>query len=135
MIKFTYLVKRRSDLSQAAFEERWQGPHSAAVEAAAAALKLEAYSRCKRLTTPLEACLAASRGGAEPAFDGVIELWWPSLEVYQDMIGTPEGRAAMRAVIDTERRFVDLERSQAFFTEVEATAVAAVRPSLGVSHP
>jgi hypothetical protein len=49
-------------------------------------------------------------------YDGVAELWWETLD---DLRGpqTPERDAAGRALLEDERKFIDLPRSPLFFGE------------------
>jgi hypothetical protein len=47
-------------------------------------------------------------------YDGVAELWWDSLD---DLRGdqTPKRVAAGQALLEDERKFIDLKRSPLFF--------------------
>jgi hypothetical protein len=50
-------------------------------------------------------------------FDGVAELWWDSLDDMRTASGTPAGQAAGLALLEDERKFIDLARSPLFFGE------------------
>lgn len=115
MIKLTYLVKRRPDLSREAFCARWRELHARLVADFACTLNAQRYVMTCRLDTVCNAALADSRKLSPARFDGVIEIWWQSLDEYQDGVGSSAGLKAVDAIIDAERRFVDFARSQAFF--------------------
>jgi EthD domain len=54
--------------------------------------------------------------GPEP-FDGIAEVWWESLEVVQRSLADPEAQAAWAALIEDEKRFIDLQHSPLWFGE------------------
>jgi CRP-like cAMP-binding protein len=69
------------------------------------------------------AAMAASRAGP-PAYDGIAELWWDSLE---DMANPdPAARTAALELLEDERRFIDLARSPLFLVN-EQTVVPLER--------
>ena len=59
---------------------------------------------------------SAPAGSAPEMFDGVAELWWDSFE---DITGNthPDAPAAGLALLEDERKFIDLPRSPLFFGE------------------
>jgi hypothetical protein len=63
------------------------------------------------LTEPM----AAQRGGMEPPYDGVAELWWESEETLTGALATAAGQAAGAALLEDERRFIDLPNSPLWF--------------------
>ena len=78
-------------------------------------LRIRRYVQMHSTTTPLNEGIQQTRGG--PAmYDGVAELWWDSLEdITADP--TPERQAAGLALLEDERKFIDLSRSPLFFGE------------------
>jgi heme-degrading monooxygenase HmoA len=50
-----------------------------------------------------------------PPYDGVAEVYWETVEDLLDGANSPEGRAAGRALLEDERRFIDLPNSSLFF--------------------
>jgi hypothetical protein len=49
-------------------------------------------------------------------YDGVAELWWDSLDdVFANI--TPDREAAGLALLEDERKFIDLQNSPLFFGE------------------
>ena len=59
---------------------------------------------------PGGASVRAGRGGPQE-YDGVAELWWESIEEFQAATASEAGVEAGRALLEDERRFIDLEHS------------------------
>jgi hypothetical protein len=119
MIKLTYLIKKRQDLSDDIFLKYWRVAHANLVKSTLSTLNVTKYVINTKLDTVCNLCVRQARQLAEAHYDGIIELWWPSIEAYQQGVGSPPGMAAMDAIIDAEKRFIDFSRSVAFFTEQE----------------
>ena len=113
MVKLVFLLRRLPHLSREEFQRYWLAEHGPLVRSHAAALRIRRYVQTHTLTHPLNGALAASRGGPEE-FDGVAELWWDSPEALAEATATPEGRAASLALLEDERKFIDLGRSPLF---------------------
>ena len=75
-------------------------------------MRLRRYGQCHTVDDPVAASLAAARG-APPAFDGVAELWWDSLDDRAAARGDA-ARAAAAELLADERRFIDLSASPLF---------------------
>ena len=91
LITFNY---RKQGLSPGAFQDYWQNPHGQLVLRNFAALA--GYVQNHALASSYDA-------GAEPDFDGVLEIWLSSLKAFHAMAGTPASDA-MRA---DEANFLD----------------------------
>jgi uncharacterized protein (TIGR02118 family) len=114
MIKLTFCLTRLPSLSREDFQHYWRETHAPLVAARAEILKIRRYVQTHTLPDAAFAALAASRAGP-PAYDGVAELWWDSME---DLGGTdPAARQAGLELLEDERRFIDLTRSPIFFSE------------------
>ena len=122
MIKLLFCLRRLPHLSREAFQEYWFERHAPLVRSHAAALGIRRYVQTHTLEDAVNAALQASRGGPE-GYDGVAELWWDSAEALGAATATPEGRAAGAALLDDERKFIDLARSP-LFVAVERPIVA-----------
>jgi uncharacterized protein (TIGR02118 family) len=122
MTKLVFCLRRLPELTREEFQRYWSEVHAPLVRAHAATLGIRRYVQTHTLPDETNAWLRESRGGPEP-YDGVAELWWDSLEALVDAIATPEGRAAGLALLEDERRFIDLARSPLF--------VAVERPIIG----
>lgn len=110
MVKLSFALRRRPELSLEDFQRTWRQDHAPLVEKYREALRIRRYVQVHRVDEALNQAFRAPRGGPE-AFDGVAELWWDSLEDLQAAIATPEGAAAGAVLLEDERRFIDLEHS------------------------
>ena len=61
--------------------------------------------------------LRASRGCEPVRYDGVALVSFDSLEALGDTLQTPDGRRAAAALLEDERRFLDLEHCVIWLTE------------------
>src|SRR5260370_16898945 len=55
--------------------------------------------------------LARGRGGMEPPYDGVAELWWTTREALATSIASSGGQAAGKELVEDEAKFIDLPNS------------------------
>lgn len=113
MIKLVFCARRLPHLSRQEFQRYWREVHGPLVRKHAAMLGIRRYVQVHTLDDPLQEALRASRGGPE-AFDGVAELWWESREALTAARDDPEWQRAGQALLEDERRFIDLARSPVF---------------------
>jgi uncharacterized protein (TIGR02118 family) len=115
MIKLTFCLHRLPGLSREAFHDYWFNKHAPLVAEHGKVLRIRRYVQMHALTTPFNDTIRASRGAPE-MYDGVAELWWDSIE---DLTATPtpESQAAGLALLEDERKFIDLSRSPLFLGE------------------
>jgi uncharacterized protein (TIGR02118 family) len=116
MIKLVMLVRRRAHMSPDDFRSYWLEKHGHLVRSLTPRFGARRYVQSHTLDTPLNALLAQSRGMGEP-FDGIAELWWDSADALLAALGSADGQAANRVLIEDEAHFVDLARSYMFLTE------------------
>lgn len=116
MIKLTFCLHRLPSLSREAFQAYWIEKHAPLVKAHRAALRIRRYVQCHALTLELNDMIRAGRSAPE-MYDGVAELWWESLDDLQAAMTSPEGQAAGLALLEDERKFIDLTRSPLWFGE------------------
>jgi uncharacterized protein (TIGR02118 family) len=116
MIKLVFCLRRLPHLSRTECQRYWRETHGPLVRRHAATLRIRRYVQVHTLDDPLNDALRASRGGPEP-FDGVAELWWDSREDLAAATSSPEGRRASAALLEDERRFIDLARSPLWIAE------------------
>ena len=119
MIKLVYCLRRRADLSPEAFRRTWLVDHAPLVRRHAEAIGALRYVQSHAGFDELDAGLRESRGLAEP-YDGITEIWWESAEAMAHAGQTEESLAAGRALLEDERRFIDLSRSSLFLTTEHA---------------
>jgi len=58
------------------------------------------------------------RAYGEP-FDAVLEYWWNDASQLRSVLNSEQCGVLMQSMLDFQRRFVDLEKSCAFFTEAQ----------------
>lgn len=120
MVKLVFCLHRLSHLSREEFQRYWWETHGPLVRRHAKALRIQRYVQLH--TAPdeaLNAALRASRGGPE-AFDGIAELWWESRDALAAAMASDAGREAGAALLEDERRFIDLPRSPLWLADERA---------------
>ena len=116
MLKLTYCVRRRPDLTREEFDRYWIEQHAPLVRDHSAALGIKRYIQTIAWPDPeAQQRLRASRGAAEADFDGSAEVWYESMEAHLAARQTPEGKRALQLLLEDERRFIDLGRSQLWY--------------------
>lgn len=116
MIKLTYCLKRRPELSRDEFQRYWRENHAPLVQKHAATLRIRRYVQLHSQASDLNPPLRDSRG-APGEYDGVAELWWDSAEDLRAAAATPEGQLAGRQLVEDERRFIDFANSPLWLGE------------------
>jgi uncharacterized protein (TIGR02118 family) len=116
MVKLVFCLHRLPHLSREEFQRYWRETHGPLVRRHAATLRIRRYVQVHTLDDPLQDLLRASRGGPEP-YDGVAELWWDGRDALETATREPAGQAAALALLEDERRFIDLARSPLFVAE------------------
>ena len=116
MIRIVFLLRRKAGMSLDDFQRYWReehGPLVASVQKHIGALR---YTQSHRLDDPANAAMQHARGGMEPEYDGVAELWWDSEEALAAAGATDKGRKAGAALLEDEARFIDLPQSPLWLT-------------------
>lgn len=112
MIKLTFCLRRRPDLSPEEFRRYWKEEHGPLVRDRAGMLGIRKYQQVHTLDEPeLHRALQARNGGAPPPFDGIAEAWVDDVETFRAGTGTAESRQAARELREDEARFIDLPNS------------------------
>jgi uncharacterized protein (TIGR02118 family) len=117
MIKLVFCVRRLPTRSVSEFHRYWFEHHAELVRQHAATLRIRRYTQSHTFSDPRLSPAIDARGGEVDPFDGVAELWWDSHEDLVAASATAAGRRAGRALLDDERKFIDLPNSPLFFTE------------------
>ena len=115
MIKIVFCVRRLPTLSPDEFYRYWLESHEPLVRRHAATLRIRRYTQGHTFTDPRIDPAVTARGCEVQPYDGVAEVSWDSIEDLVDAGSTPEGRAAGRALLEDERRFIDLPNSSLFY--------------------
>ena len=116
MIKLTFCLRRRPELSREEFQHIWHEEHAPLVRSHAETLGIRRYVQVHTTTTPMNDALRGSRSAPEE-YDGVAELWWDSVEAAANAASTPEGAEAARQLLEDERRFIDHANSPIWLSE------------------
>jgi uncharacterized protein (TIGR02118 family) len=118
MVTLTCAVRRHPQLSHEAFDRHWREVHAALIRKHAAALRIRRYVQVPALTdVAAQERIRASRGAEEAGYDGMAILWYDSLDALWAVRESAEGLAALREVIEDEKRFIDFARSRFWFGE------------------
>ncbi|HEX7872776.1 MAG TPA: EthD domain-containing protein [Sphingobium sp.] len=113
-IKMIFCLHRRPDMSRDQFQRYWLEEHAPKVTAMAAQSGMTRYVQSHSYDSPLGSGAARARGTTGD-YDGVMEGWWESEEAARAAFAAMP-REAGRLLMDDERHFIDLERSQLFVT-------------------
>jgi uncharacterized protein (TIGR02118 family) len=119
VIKLSFCLHRRPELSRAEFQRYWRETHGPLVAKHARALRIRRYVQVHALDAEMNAALRASRGGPEE-YDGIAELWCESLDDLTAAVQSAAGAAAGRELLEDERRFIDLARSPLWLSREHA---------------
>jgi len=118
MIKLTFCLRRRPDLSVEEFRRYWKDEHGPLVRERATLLGVHKYQQVHTLDEPeLHAALQSRNGGAPEPFDGIAEVWVDDVDTFRNGAGTPESKQAARDLLEDEARFIDLPTSPMWLGE------------------
>lgn len=141
MIRITYLLRRRADLDREAFQRYWLETHGPLVASHARRINALRYVQVHTLDSPLNDAMAEARGGMEPPYDGVAELWFETRDALVAALGSEEGQRAAAELLEDEARFIDLPASPLWlayeYPQINPTPeihVARVRSNLVKLH-
>ncbi len=115
MIRLEFALRRLPGMSLAEFQDYWLTRHGPLVASFATDLRVARYVQTHRLDIPANAAAQAARGPMEPEYDGVAELWWDTESALDENMASAAGRAAGAALLEDERKFIDLPRSPLWF--------------------
>ncbi len=111
MIRLVFLLRRKPAMSLVEFQRYWREEHGPLVASFQQKIGALRYVQVHTLDDPMNAGMAKARGGMEPPYDGVAELWWDSEEALGAALATEAGRNAGAALLEDEKRFIDLPNS------------------------
>lgn len=121
MIRITFCLTKRDELSLEAFQDYWLNKHAPLVKSVADDLRIKKYVQLHTREWAENDGARASRAGSlqvSPAiYDGVAELWWDSLEELRAAVSTDEGQRAGVALLKDEAKFIDFSRSPLWYGE------------------
>ncbi len=117
MITIAFALRRRADVDEAEFHRYWRDEHGPLVVSHQTALGITRYLQLHSLDPAMSEALRASRDCEPTQYDGIALVSFDSLDSLVAATSSPDGQAAGAALLDDERRFIDLERSVIWLTE------------------
>jgi len=117
MVDIVFLLRRRPEMPAEEFHRYWREQHGPLVASLADTLNIRRYAQLHTLDTPLTEALRDSRDCEPIHFDGVALVSFESVESLGAAVTTPGGATASDALLDDERRFLDLERCAIWFAD------------------
>lgn len=111
MIRITFLLRRKPDLSLEAFQDYWLNEHGPLVASVAGRINALRYVQVHTIEHPANEAMAKARGGMEPVYDGVAEVYFENRAALVSALGTAEGQAAAATLLEDEAKFIDLPNS------------------------
>ena len=110
MIKLTFCLRRRDDLTWEEFSRHWREVHAPLVAERAEVLGIRRYVQVRTADRPgLHLAYRRRNGGSPEPFDGIAELWLDD-DAF-DQAPSEEARRAGEELLADERNFIDLPRS------------------------
>lgn len=116
MLKVVFCLRRHPDMTREQFFEYWNGRHASLARKTRAAMRTKRYVQNLTLDTEMGRLANEARGGL-PAFDGVAEAWFESLDDLSRIAEKEEGQSAMEIMFEDEFNFIDLKNSSFFIVE------------------
>lgn len=134
MIKLTFCLRRKPELSPDEFSQYWREEHGPLVRDRAEVLGIRKYQQVHTVDEhELHDALQRRNGGAPAPFDGIAEVWVDDVETFRGGTGTDESRQAARELLEDEGRFIDLPASPMWLGEeivfYEAPSAEAASPT------
>lgn len=115
MIRLTYVLRRKPDMSLEDFQKYWRVNHGPLVAKHATTLDILRYVQVHTLDEPTTDTSHGGRGTMLEPYDGVAELWWTSRDAFLAAFMTEEGQAAANELLEDEKKFIDLPNSPLWF--------------------
>jgi uncharacterized protein (TIGR02118 family) len=117
MIKLVFVIRRREGMTREEFQRYWREEHAELVKRHSGVLRVRRYVQTHARDTDLDDALAGSRGSEPRQYDGVAELWWDSIDDLVQAATSEEGQTAQQALLEDERRFIDVANSPIWLGE------------------
>jgi uncharacterized protein (TIGR02118 family) len=109
-MKICFCLRRLPSLTPRQFSEYWLEVHAPLVRKHQAALRINRYVQLHSNIGAESRALQRFRDSPDP-YDGLAEIWYESMEVFNSVARSAEARAANQELLEDERRFIDLARS------------------------
>jgi uncharacterized protein (TIGR02118 family) len=112
-IKCTYLLTKRDDITQQACHETWLRDHGPFVNQFSEVSNMAKYVQSHTVHNDINASFVNGRGLAPP-LDGITEVWIADPAASK---GGEEAQKAGDAMVNDEKRFVEMGKSRCFITK------------------
>jgi uncharacterized protein (TIGR02118 family) len=117
MIKLTFCLVRRPELTREAFQKYWFETHGPLVASVKDVLRIRRYVQLHSLPEDrANGDIGKARNAPEP-YDGVAQLWWDSFEDLQANRDPERASEAGRLLLEDEKKFIDHARSPLWWGE------------------
>jgi uncharacterized protein (TIGR02118 family) len=117
VIVITFVLRRRAEWSSDDFHTYWREQHGPLVGSHAEHLGIRRYIQLHRRDEPLGRAIAEGRGCEPTDYDGIAILWFDDEQALVTSASTPGGVAASAALLEDEKKFIDLPRCQLWISE------------------
>ena len=114
MIRLIFVLRRKPSMSRDEFQKYWHELHGPLVAKHTTTLNILRYIQNHTLDDPMNEQMARARGGMEPPYDGVAELWFDSIDDLNKAFSEPRYLELIRP---DELKFADLGNCVSFVTE------------------
>jgi uncharacterized protein (TIGR02118 family) len=117
VIKLVFTIRRRPGMTRDEFQRYWREEHARLVERHAEVLRIRRYVQTHARATDADDAIAGARGSETGQYDVAAELWWDSVEDLLAASSSEQGQIAAAALLEDERRFIDLPNSPIWLGE------------------
>ena len=115
MIKLVFCCRRKPEMTREAFQKRWLEVHGPLVKRVREQMPMmKRYVQSHSLPDEISEAVRTSRG-AGPAYDGITEVWFDSLESMG--AESEEAIEGAKTLLADEAEFLDLPNCAVFLTE------------------
>lgn len=115
MIKLVFCCRRKPEMTREEFQERWLEVHGPLVKRVREQMPMmKRYVQSHSLPDEISEAVRASRG-AGPAYDGITEVWFDSLESMGAQ--SEDAVEGAKTLLEDEAKFLDLPNCAVFLTE------------------
>mgnify|MGYP001370815446 CR=1 FL=1 len=112
MLRVTFLLRKKTDMSHAEYYRYWREQHGPLVASHAQRLNILRYVQVHTLHDEgANEAMAKARGGMEPVYDGVAEVWFENRESLLATFESEPGQRAAAELVEDEAKFIDLAHS------------------------
>jgi len=109
-LKVTYLLTKKNGMTQEACHKTWLADHGPLVKSFSELLNMQKYVQSHTIAPDWNARVTAA--GFAPPLDGITEVW----SSFGQANDNPEAPKAGMALVEDERRFVEMGASRCFLT-------------------